>query len=399
MGLFDTIRGKFSGNEGSARLYGMGQILSQLDNGQTPNAGPALQMLQDRQSQNAMKRQMSEGGEFMNQFSPQERAFLATLPPQAAQQLIAQRIFAAPAAPIAPVEINGQLVNPQTGQVVGDYRTPETPDATYTLMTPEEVAAMPNLNPALQYQRSPDGQIVPVEGSGASTSYIATGSAAAALGLDPSKSYNITSGPEGMKAQSIDGGPLVEINDKAESAFSVETAKLLAGEAGTIVDQGAAAQRALGQLSTLEATLDASPSGFAASLTNFAGGLGIKTDGSSTLEVANAIISQLVPQQRPPNSGTMSDADLELFRQSLPRLINTPEGNKMIIATMRAIADYDIQRMGIARQHQLGAISAEQAFDQYAQLGNPMADFVVPDGSPLANQPATIGGYTIREVN
>ncbi|MCT8974965.1 hypothetical protein, partial [Microbaculum marinisediminis] len=28
-----------------------------------------------------------------------------------------------------PIEVNGQLVNPQTGQVIGDYRTPDKPTA------------------------------------------------------------------------------------------------------------------------------------------------------------------------------------------------------------------------------------------------------------------------------
>jgi hypothetical protein len=51
------------------------------------------------------------------------------------------------------------------------------------------------------------GQITPVmEGPGGDVGYIASGQAAADLGLDPAFAYNITSGPDGMKASQIGGG-------------------------------------------------------------------------------------------------------------------------------------------------------------------------------------------------
>lgn len=120
-GLMGGIADKFRGDEGSARLYGLGLLASQLGAGQIPDASPALAMLDQRKAQKAFKNSMADPG-MMDMFSEQERAFLSTLPPEAAQSLIAQRVFAAPAAPI---EINGQLVDAATGQVVGDYRTPE----------------------------------------------------------------------------------------------------------------------------------------------------------------------------------------------------------------------------------------------------------------------------------
>lgn len=122
--LFAGFGQKLQGEEGKARLYGVGLLMSQLAQGQAPNAGPALKMLDERRSQRALKEKMGDG-KFLDQFSPEERAFLSTLEPRAAQELIAQRIFASPA---QPVEVNGQLVNPQTGQVIGDYRTPDAPE-------------------------------------------------------------------------------------------------------------------------------------------------------------------------------------------------------------------------------------------------------------------------------
>lgn len=367
--MFEMLKDKFSGDAGRDRLYGLGLLASQLDSGQAPNAGPALKMLQERQQRNALREQMS-GGDFMGQFSEQEQAFLATLPPEAAQQLIAQRIFAQPAQ-VEGTEINGQLVNPVTGELMGDFRTP---DEGYRMMTPEEVAATPGLNPSLAYQISPDNQISQVPGSGQSTGYIATGDAAASLGLDPTKSYNVQSGPEGMKATEIGGnGTTVNVTTQSESAFSEETGKLIAKESADIASAGANASRSMVQIDALDDALKGSSGGagtaFQAALSN----MGIKFEGSSEIEAAQALISQLVPQQRPPGTGPMSDADLALFKQSLPRLINTPEGNEKIIGTMRKIAEYDIKRGEIARDLQLGRITTEQAFDAYSALANPIA--------------------------
>ena len=55
-----------------------------------------------------------------------------------------------------------------------------------------------------------------------------------------------------------------------------------------------------------------------------------------------AILSQLVPGQRAPGSGTMSDADLALYRNSLPQISNKPGGNAIIIATMKVLQNISI---------------------------------------------------------
>lgn len=159
-----------------------------------------------------------------------------------------------------------------------------------------------------------------------------------------------------------------------QGEFDKVTGKNLATATQDIVTAGDAAQRSLISIDRLQTALDNSPQGAAGGLASFAGNLGIKTEGSSELEVAEALISQLVPAQRPPGSGTMSDADLALFKRSLPRLINTPEGNKKIISTIRSIADYDIARGDIAAQLQFKEITASEARKAYRALANPLAD-------------------------
>ena len=355
MGILDNIQQKFSGGEGQARLYGLGLLASQMGAGQTPNAGPALQMLQDRRAQRELASSM-QGGEFLSQFTPQEQSFLATLPPAAAQQLIAQRIFARPE-PVAGVDINDQLVNPLTGEVMGDFRTDE-PSETYRQLTAEEITAN---------------------------------------GLDPSKAYQVA--PDGKISQIGGNGVHVETNvGGGESAFDKKTGEILAQEAAAVVESGSNAQRSMGQLITLEGALKNAPEGMVASIKNWAGQLGIKTEGSSDIELANAIINQLVPGQRPAGSGQMSDKDLELFKQSLPQLINTREGNAKIISTMRAILEYDVARGQIARRLQLGEIGPAEAFAEYEALGNPLAEFAASAGGEVETSGAPLSGPTPQEI-
>jgi hypothetical protein len=172
------------------------------------------------------------------------------------------------------------------------------------------------------------------------------------------------------------GGTNINLGDQ-EGAFAKKTGELLATEAAEIINQGAQASRGMAQIDTLEVALQQAPQGFVGNLASMAGSLGIQiTENMPELQLAEAIISQLVPQQRPPGSGPMSDADLELFKRSLPRLVNSVEGNRMIVETMRAIAQYDIERGIIARQVQLGQITPQQADEAYRALPNPVAPFV-----------------------
>lgn len=201
-------------------------------------------------------------------------------------------------------------------------------------------------------------------------------------------------GPDG-RFYPIKGADSTNINVNTgpnQSEFAKATGKALADETSQVVEQGMGAQRSIGQLMVLEDALNNAPQGAAGAITSFASNLGIPVEGRDQLQVAQAIISQMVPAQRPPGSGTMSDADLALFKQSLPRLINSPEGNRRIIATLRAISEYDVARMGIARQMQLGEITPQQGFEAYTALGNPIPEDLRTRGgqSASAGQPAPV---------
>jgi len=220
--------------------------------------------------------------------------------------------------------------------------------------------------------------------------------------------YNVA--PDG-KITAIGGGDINAGTPQSvlETAFMENTGRQTAEETSDVVVAGASAQRSLGQIDVLENALLNSPSGAQAALVSFAGDLGIELEGADFVQAANAVISQLVPGQRPPGSGQMSDADLALFKRSLPRLINTREGNLEIISTMRAMADYDVARAQIARQLQFGDLNLRDATAAYDALGNPLqlyrdmaeAEAAARDGATPPTTGATPppdGGYTPAEL-
>lgn len=186
------------------------------------------------------------------------------------------------------------------------------------------------------------------------------------------------------------GGGGVTVNNSIEGGGKFEEA-FAKGDAETVrmvYDTGLAAQRNLGRIDQLESLLQTSPTGFGASLSQMAGEWGIATEGLSDIQAAQAIINSLVPEQRQPGSGPMSDADLELFKQSLPRIINQPGGNQIIIDTMRGIAQYDAEGARIVQRLRNGELTRAQAFDALQNRANPLAQYSAGTAPSASGAPA-----------
>jgi len=182
-----------------------------------------------------------------------------------------------------------------------------------------------------------------------------------------------------------------------EEAFAKDDASAVSA----ISAAGLAAQRNIGRIDQLEGLLAQSGTGAGANLKLAAGEYGINTDGLSEIQAAQALINSLVPEQRQPGSGPMSDADLALFKQSLPRIINQPGGNTMIINTMKAIAQYDAEGAQIVQRMRLGPndpqyLDRSRAFQALQGRANPMDGFAAPAPSGASPPPA---GSTRRRFN
>jgi len=207
------------------------------------------------------------------------------------------------------------------------------------------------------------------------------------------KSDTISPDAEQQKIRIAQAGrPETNINlpgqDKFEEQFASADAKMLSD----VSTSGLSAQRNIGRINALESLLDGSPSGFSAAATQRAGEWGFKSDNSDTIEAAQALINSLVPEQRPPGSGPMSDADLQLFKQSLPRIINTREGNQLIIDTMRGIAKYDAEGALIVQRLRNREITRSEAFDALQNRKNPLDEFSARIGKARGSNGKTVGG-------
>lgn len=189
--------------------------------------------------------------------------------------------------------------------------------------------------------------------------------------LDPSKMYNVSS--TGKITQVGGGGVTIE-GDKGVDEFAKQDAKTLSDTFST----GVTAASNLNKINRLESLLQNVETGSMAALKNVMGNFGIETEGLGDIQAAQALINAMVPAQRPAGSGPMSDADLELFKQSLPRLINQPRGNEIIIATLRGIAQYDAMGAEIVQKYRTGEITKAEAFQQLMARPDPFSSSVDP---------------------
>lgn len=250
------------------------------------------------------------------------------------------------------------------------------PQPGFQMLTDEQEAQM-GLNPAGVYQQGPDGALKVVQDAPKGSPRPMTAEERAAWGIAPEDTTPYAIGDDGLP-KAISGGGVTVNNDLGGGKFDDEFAKGDAASLVAVSDAGNAAIRNLGRIDQLEGLLAASPTGAGAALAQAAGEFGINTEGLDEIQSAQAIINSLVPEQRQPGSGPMSDADLALFKQSLPRIINQPGGNQTIIQTMRAIAQYDAEGAQIVQQLRAGEIKRAEAFDRLQARKNPLEGFKAP---------------------
>lgn len=171
------------------------------------------------------------------------------------------------------------------------------------------------------------------------------------------------------------GATSINNNVGGDSGKFFEAADKKRGETvAGIAEAGDNAQRSLIQIEELDKRLSTIGTGGMAGLKQIAGSYGIPVSGLDDIQAATALVNQLVPGQRPPGSGTMSDADVELFKQSLPRIINSEGGNKKILGAMRGIAQYDLQRGQIANAVLNREITPAEGQARMNAIPNPLAE-------------------------
>lgn len=190
------------------------------------------------------------------------------------------------------------------------------------------------------------------------------------LGLDTSKAYQV--GADNKVAQIGGGGTTVNIDQKAEGAFDKKLAEKQAETFDTMATEGLNARADIGIIQELD-TLLKGQGGTLSGIAGIAAKYGIGGEGMGDLQAVQALINKLVPTQRAPGSGSMSDRDVELFTRSLPSLWNEPGGNAKILRVMRGLAEYKQAQGEIADQVLTGDMSRQEARRALRALPNPLA--------------------------
>lgn len=166
----------------------------------------------------------------------------------------------------------------------------------------------------------------------------------------------------------------VNNNMKTEGEFEKEAAKKQAEFFSNLADEGLNARGDIEVINQLDEFLK----GQGGAVTGLSGALskwGIPFEGADDLQAADALINKLVPTQRAPGSGTMSDRDVQLFKDSLPSLWNQPGGNEKIIGVMRGMAEYKSRQGEIADMVLNGDMTRQEGRRALRELPNPLEEF------------------------
>ncbi len=282
-----------------------------------------------------------------------------------------------------PIEVNGRLVDPRTYRTIADFSDPKTAVVGDSVINTQ--------NGTTIYQ----GQPKPTSTMQEYGAYAADERAAGRIPLGRLE-YEQSLKKAGANQTNVNVG------DGEGKDFYKKLDEKGADMFGTLLEDGTNARSTLMRIDRLDQLLQSVPTGGVANFKQIAANYGLRLgDDVDNIQAAQALINQIVPQQRPAGSGPMSDADLELFKQSVPRIINSPGGNKIIIDTMRGIAQYTAAQGDIAARVANREIKPDEGRKLLAQLPNPLAaktptkinsreefnalpsgaEFIAPDGS------------------
>lgn len=169
----------------------------------------------------------------------------------------------------------------------------------------------------------------------------------------------------------------VQNEDAANAAnrrFAESTAEQQARSFQELAAGAGEATQALGRLQQLETVMRDLPSGVPGWFAQQAARVGLGPQ-ATQYEVATALLKQLIPAQRQGMPGAVSDFDARNFEASLPRLMSSADGRRMVSDTLKSVAEYQVARGRIAMQAQSGEITRQEALRRFDQLPSPFDRF------------------------
>ncbi|HEY5798266.1 MAG TPA: hypothetical protein VIU82_24955, partial [Bosea sp. (in: a-proteobacteria)] len=162
-----------------------------------------------------------------------------------------------------------------------------------------------------------------------------------------------------------------------EGEYAKANGKAISGRFEKIVEEGDAAQLEAGAITRLrELGGSIKNMGAGAALQARLAEYGIKVgENVSEIEAYSALIDKLTPQQRIAGAGATSDFDAKMFKNSLPGLVRTPQGNAMILDTLEAVNAYKRQRADIVAEAMASNEKPADVLKRLKELPDPFAAF------------------------
>jgi hypothetical protein len=157
----------------------------------------------------------------------------------------------------------------------------------------------------------------------------------------------------------IKGPQTVTVDQRGENEFAKVTNKALGEHFVKTFEDGTNAANDLETITELRQRNADVRTGAAATVQQALGRFGINTEGLSEIQAFHSLLQRLTPQQRVPGTGATSDFEGRMFRESLPLLMNTPQGNALIMDTMERLAKNKLDRADIAGQVISGALTPQ----------------------------------------
>lgn len=160
----------------------------------------------------------------------------------------------------------------------------------------------------------------------------------------------------------------VTIGDKAAGKGDEKLQEKLSEHFVKTFEAGDTAGDEIKQLAEMRALAGKVGTGAGAVVKQYLGGWGIKSEGLSEIQALQAGISRLIPQQRVPGSGTSSDFDGQMFKDSVVGLSKTPQGNALIFDTMDGLAKNKLDRAEVAGRVVSGEITRSEGIKEMLAL-------------------------------
>lgn len=163
-------------------------------------------------------------------------------------------------------------------------------------------------------------------------------------------------------------------------AEQTELAKRSVGQLEKITQAGQQARMDELALNELESLGGRFSTGAGAVVKSYLGRVGIDAGNLSDIQAYEALVDRMVPGARQGLPGSASNLDVQMFKSSLPNLLRTPEGNKQIIATLKAANKYRLKQAEIAESVFDGSMTLPQGLRELRKLPSPLERFKASQG-------------------